>query len=162
PATARMREVRAAGHECGIHAWDHVDWHDRAPDMSPEEIEEVVAKAHARFETIFGVRATLAAAPGWTATAATVQVEEAHGIRVSSNTRDGKPFYPLRADGRPSATFEIPTTLPTLDEILALDELAGARREEIVERTRHVFAHPGPHVHSIHTEIEGGRALGPL
>jgi peptidoglycan/xylan/chitin deacetylase (PgdA/CDA1 family) len=164
PAIARMREVQAAGHECGIHGWDHVDWHDRAPEMSPEEIESVVAKAHARFETIFGARATLSAAPGWTATAATVEADAAHGIRISSNTRGGRPFHALRPDGRPVATLEMPSTLPTLDELLALDEFGAgeAARERTVAHLRDLVRRGGPHVHSIHTEIEGGRALAPL
>ena len=51
---ARMREAAAAGHSVGIHAWDHVDWHDRLPRMSREEIEAVVSKEHARFLEIFG------------------------------------------------------------------------------------------------------------
>jgi peptidoglycan/xylan/chitin deacetylase (PgdA/CDA1 family) len=156
---ARMREAQAAGHEVGIHAWDHVDWHDRAADMDRREVESVVGRTHARFETIFGEKATLSAAPGWTATARTVEVEEAHGIRVSSNTRDGAPFYALHEDGRPSATLEVPSTLPTLDELLALDEYAGARREATVRALVDAVRSGGPHVHSIHTEIEGGRAL---
>ena len=31
---ARMREAAAAGHSVGIHAWDHIDWHDHLPAMS--------------------------------------------------------------------------------------------------------------------------------
>jgi peptidoglycan/xylan/chitin deacetylase (PgdA/CDA1 family) len=163
-AIARMREVKAAGHECGIHAWDHVDWHDRAPEMTRAEIERVVARSHARFETIFGEHATLSAAPGWTATAATVEADAAHGIHISSNTRGGAPFHALRPDGRPVATLEVPSTLPTLDELLALDEFGSseAARLRTVEHLVGLVRDAGPHVHSIHTEIEGGRALAPL
>jgi peptidoglycan/xylan/chitin deacetylase (PgdA/CDA1 family) len=164
PAIARMREVRAAGHECGIHAWDHVDWHDRAAKMRREEIEGIVTKCHVRFEEVFGEKATLAAAPGWTATPLTVEIEAAHGIRVTSNTRDGGPFHPLMSDGRPAPVLEIPSTLPTLDELLAFDEFAGsdAARGKTVAHLRELVRKGGPHVHSIHTEIEGGRALHPL
>jgi len=163
-AVARMREAKAAGHECGIHAWDHVDWHDRAATMARAEIEEIVDRSHARFEAIFGEPAALSAAPGWTATPLTVEVEAAHGIRVSSNTRGGAPFHALRPDGKPAATLEVPSTLPTLDELLALDEFGAgeAARERTVAHLAEAARTGGPHVHSIHTEIEGGRALGPL
>lgn len=165
PEAARaMREAQAAGHECGIHAWDHVDWHDRLPGMDRAEIEDIVRWTHVRFERIFGERALLSAAPGWTATPLSVEVEESHGIAITSNTRGGGPFYALRSDGRASAALEMPTTLPTLDELLALDAYAGsdAAREKTVDVLREAVKAGGPHVHSIHTEIEGGRALHAL
>ncbi len=73
---ARMREAAQAGHSVGIHAWDHIDWHDRLPAMTREEIEGVVAKEHARFLEIFGAPAAFQAAPGWTATPLSVEVQE--------------------------------------------------------------------------------------
>jgi undecaprenyl phosphate-alpha-L-ara4FN deformylase len=172
---ARMREAAAAGHAVGIHAWDHVDWHDRLPKMEREEIEAIVAKEHARFLEIFGKPALFQAAPGWTATPLSVEVQEAHGIIASSDTRGGEPFFPLRADGKPSRILEIPSTLPTLDELLALHGGAGARetvckflrvrmREGASGEGGAEMAAPGAHrpavdVHSIHTEIEGGAAF---
>ena len=120
-----MREVKSAGHECGIHAWDHVDWHDRLPAMRREEVSEIFARAASRFEEIFGERARVAGAPGWTATPLSVEAYEASGIEISSDSRGGGPFRPLRPDGTPSKILEIPSTLPTLDELLALP-LPGA------------------------------------
>ncbi len=161
-AVLRMREAAAAGHECGIHAWDHVDWHDRLPRMSPGEVEETVAKEHARFREVFGVPAKVAAAPGWTATAASVAAHERHGVEALSDTRGGSPFHPLRPDGTPSSILELPSTLPTLDELLAWDEFAGsdgAREGTVGYLARAVREAPGLHVHSTHTEIEGGRAM---
>ena len=170
---ARMREAAAAGHAVGIHAWDHIDWHDRLPKMARGEIEEVVAKEHARFLEIFGKPAMLQAAPGWTATPLSVEVQEAHGVVATSDTRGGGPFFPLRADGAPSRVLEIPSTLPTLDELLAVP-LPGAGsqverackflRKEVSkglaagdgEAARAAGAPYPAHVHSIHTEIEGG------
>ena len=121
----RMREAAAAGHATGIHAWDHVDWHDRLPKMTRAEIEDVVAKEHERFAEIFGKSARLQAAPGWTATPLSVEVQEAHGVVATSDTRGGEPFFPVRTDGTPSKVLEIPSTLPTLDELLAV-ALPGA------------------------------------
>jgi len=170
---ARMREAASAGHAVGIHAWDHIDWHDRLPRMARPEIEEVVAKEHARFLEIFGKPAALQAAPGWTATPLSVEVQEAHGVVATSDTRGGGPFFPIRADGAPSKVLEIPSTLPTLDELLAVP-LPGAGsqverackllRKEVCkgleagdgEAARAAGATFPAHVHSIHTEIEGG------
>ena len=173
---ARMREAAAAGHAVGIHAWDHIDWHDRLPKMTRLEIEGVVAKEHARFIEIFGRPATLQAAPGWTATPLSVEVQEAHGVVATSDTRGGEPFFPMRADGTPSKVLEIPSTLPTLDELLALSlPGTGSQREKVCKFLRMgmqeskvaggggaVRAAGGglpAHVHSIHTEIEGATSF---
>jgi undecaprenyl phosphate-alpha-L-ara4FN deformylase len=168
-----MCEAAAAGHAVGIHAWDHVDWHDRLPNMTRVEIEEVVAKEHARFAEIFGKPARFQAAPGWSATPLSVEVQEAHGLVATSDTRGGEPFFPIRADGTPSKVLEIPSTLPTLDELLAVT-LPGAGsqverackflRREVSEglaagdgeAARAAGATFPVHIHSIHTEIEGG------
>jgi undecaprenyl phosphate-alpha-L-ara4FN deformylase len=173
---ARMREAAKAGHSVGIHAWDHIDWHDHLPRMSREEIEAVVAKEHARFLEIFGAPAAFQAAPGWTATPLSVEVQEAHGILATSDTRGGGPFHALRADGTPSRVLEIPSTLPTLDELLALS-LPGdgtqaerackfLRMETGREAAGDGDARPATaasaeplHVHSIHTEIEGATSF---
>jgi peptidoglycan/xylan/chitin deacetylase (PgdA/CDA1 family) len=164
-AVAAMRAVAAAGHECGIHAWDHVDWHDRLPRMDEAEVRGTVGRCHARFREIFGVPALVSAAPGWTATAASVAAQEAMGIEACSDTRGGPPFRPLLADGRPARLVEIPSTLPTLDELLAFDEFgvsAAAREGTVGHLCRLVSESGGLHVHSIHTEIEGGKALHAL
>jgi peptidoglycan/xylan/chitin deacetylase (PgdA/CDA1 family) len=175
---ARMREAAALGHDVGIHAWDHVDWHDRLPAMTRGEIEEIVAREHARFAEIFGRPARFQAAPGWTATPLSVEVQEAHGVVATSDTRGRGPFFPIRADGTASEVLEIPTTLPTLDELLAVAlPGAGTQIERACKFLRRGMwegaagdagaesAAPTPgraadraaiEVHSIHTEIEGG------
>jgi len=167
---ARMREAAAAGHAVGIHAWDHVDWHDRLPKMTRVEIEEIVAKEHARFVEIFGDPARFQAAPGWSATPLSVEVQEAHGLVATSDTRGGEPFFPIRADGTPSKVLEIPSTLPTLDELLAVplpgegsqvERACKFLRREVseglaAEGDGAPLSASACHVHSIHTEIEGG------
>lgn len=164
-AVAAMWAVKAAGHELGIHAWDHVDWHDRLPSMGRAEVERIVGLEHARFLEIFGEPATTVAAPGWTATPLSVEAHEARGVRVSSDSRGGTPFHPLRSDGTPSSILEVPSTLPTLDELLALDAFGGspAARERTGPHLLDLIRQGGgPAVHSIHTEIEGGKAMHAL
>ena len=157
----RMREAAAAGHAVGIHAWDHVDWHDRLPKMTRDEIENVVANEHGRFAEIFGKPARFQAAPGWTATPLSVEVQEAHGVVATSDTRGGEPFFPIRADGTPSKVLEIPSTLPTLDELLAIHRGADARETicKILRMRMRKGAQATLDVHSIHTEIEGAASF---
>lgn len=162
-AVLRMREVAAAGHECGVHAWDHVDWHDRLPGMDRTEVFETFGRAADRFAEIFGRPAEVAGAPGWTASGLSVEAYESRGIRVASDTRGGTPFRPLRADGTVSSLVEVPSTLPTLDELLAFDEFRGKKSDGTIDHLRRAVSEaPGASVHSVHTEIEGGRAFAGL
>ncbi len=177
-AVRRMREASAAGHAVGIHAWDHVDWHDRLPSMPPDEVFATFGRAAGRFADIFGQKARLAAAPGWAANPFSVEAYEAHGIEVSSDTRGGGPFHPILADGKASKVLEVPSTLPTLDELLAVplpgggsqveracESLRTRMREDESDAPRGASAEPATdqagrlHVHSIHAEIEGGPAF---
>jgi peptidoglycan/xylan/chitin deacetylase (PgdA/CDA1 family) len=162
-AVLRMREAAAAGHECGVHAWDHVDWHDRLPRMERSEVFGTFGRAAERFAEIFGRAAEVAGAPGWTANGLSVEAYEASGIRIASDTRGGSPFRPLRADGTPSSLVEVPSTLPTLDELLAFEEFRGERRDGTIDHLRRAVREArGVSVHSVHTEIEGGRAFAGL
>ncbi|MEP7132373.1 MAG: polysaccharide deacetylase family protein [Acidobacteriota bacterium] len=145
-----IRSVADAGHETGVHGWDHVGWHDGLDRWPEEKIRQHVDRAHAEYRRIFGTAATSSAAPGWTANAQSLDVESERGLLFTSNSRGGSPFFP-RAGGRTFATLEIPSTLPTLDETLAWDDLPhDAARRDFYRR-----AMRGTEVHTIHTEVEG-------
>lgn len=150
-----IRSVGDAGHEVGVHGWDHVRWHDRLDKLSEPQIEADVERAHEVFEEIFRRKARCSAAPGWHATAVSLAVQEKRGLLYASDTRGGAPFFP-EAGGRRFATLEIPTTLPTWDEVLGTPEL----KEEKALVGHYDGLVRGTEVHSIHTEVEGTALLG--
>ncbi len=150
-----MRAAAKAGHETGVHGWDHVGWHDRLDRMSAEDIARDYGRAHAEYLRILGTPARAAAAPGWTVNARSLAVEEERSLSFTSNTRGGAPFFP-RAGGRVFRTLEIPTTLPTLDETLAWPNLSGDEDQRSFFRA----AARGTDVHTIHTEVEGRSKAG--
>ena len=151
-----IRSVGDAGHDVGVHGWDHIRWHDRAARMRADEAERDYGAAHAEFARIFGRRALASAAPGWQAGVGTLFVQDEYALDYASNTRLGAPFHPT-AGGITFHTLEIPTTLPTWDETYNADGWgAGA---ELIARYR--AAVQGTEVHSIHTEVEA-TALMPL
>src|SRR5262249_16050752 len=115
---AEIRSVAEAGHETGVHAWDHVGWHDKLDRLPDEKIREQIGLAHAAYERIFGRSRQASAAAGWMVNARSLALEAERSLLFTSNTRLGRPFFPI-IDGKPSRTLEIPTTLPTLDETLA-------------------------------------------
>ena len=151
----QMRAAAAAGHETGVHGWDHVGWHDRLDRMSLEEIRADYGRAHAEYLRIFGMPARISAAPGWTANARSLAVQEERSLLYTSDTRRGPPFFPA-AGGKTFRTLEIPTTLPTLDETLAWPTL----RSDADQRTFFREAARGTQVHTLHAEIEGRSKAG--
>jgi undecaprenyl phosphate-alpha-L-ara4FN deformylase len=149
-----MQAVARAGHETGVHGWDHVGWHDHADRWSVEKIREDYGKAHEEHRRIFGTAARASAAPGWTANEKTAAVEAERDLLYTSNTRGGAPFFPS-ARGRVFRTLELPSTLPTLDETLSWPELATDedQRRYFREAVR------ATEVHTIHVEVEGRSKL---
>ena len=155
-AEAGRREilsVAGAGHETGVHAWDHVGWQDRLDAWGEGRIAAEYGKLHEAYRAIFGAAAACSAAPGWTVNDRYLAVREGYPLLYTSDTRQGRPFLPVFG-GRTSAIPEIPSTLPTLDERL------GDPRFPTPEDLRAHFAvlpsEGEDVVHTIHTEVEGG------
>jgi peptidoglycan/xylan/chitin deacetylase (PgdA/CDA1 family) len=149
-----IRSVGQAGHETGVHGWDHVRWQDGLDRMSLEAVRSEYGRAHAEYLRLFGHSARMSAAPGWTVSPRSLEVQEERALLFTSDTRGGAPFFPA-AGNRVFRTLEIPTTLPTLDEVLAWPHLGSddARRWMY----RKALGEPDAFaIHTIHTEIEGG------
>ncbi|HEY6050888.1 MAG TPA: 4-deoxy-4-formamido-L-arabinose-phosphoundecaprenol deformylase, partial [Thermoanaerobaculia bacterium] len=149
---AQIRSCRLAGHDTGVHGWDHVGWHDGLDRWDSARIRAEAVRAHEEYLRILGVPAESSAAPGWTANARSLEFEETCNLRFTSNSRGGTPFFPSVA-GRRFTTLEVPSTLPTLDETLAWDALrAGGDGAQLAFYRDAVR---GTEVHTLHTEVEG-------
>jgi peptidoglycan/xylan/chitin deacetylase (PgdA/CDA1 family) len=147
----QMRMVEQQGHEAGIHCWDHVRWHDYLPRFSRTEVAGELECAANLFGEIFGHRALSIAAPGWTVSPDSLELQDAMGLSYCSDSRGSHPFYPVMA-GRRYATLQIPTTLPTADEILGQN---GVTAENLPEYYLGSLK-AGLNVLTIHAELEGG------
>jgi len=146
-----LQSVHSRGHEVGIHCWDHVYWHDRLPEMPVEKVQAEFDKAGRLFFEIFRFRSETTAAPGWTVSLTSLQVQDAMSLKYCSDSRGRTPFYPV-VRGKQYSTLQIPTTLPTMDELLGTD---GITTETINDHYLS-FVSPGLNVHTIHAELEGG------
>ncbi len=145
-----MRKTEEMGHEVGIHCWDHVRWHDLLPAMKKEEVAKEMRQADSAFRKIFGEQAQTTAAAGWTVSADSLELQDGMSLRYCSDARGSFPFYPV-FDGLPFETLQIPSTLPTMDELLGLD---GVTPENINDRYLAAIGR-GLTVHTIHAELEG-------
>ncbi|MDD2338403.1 MAG: 4-deoxy-4-formamido-L-arabinose-phosphoundecaprenol deformylase [Geobacteraceae bacterium] len=146
-----LQSAFAKGHEVGIHCWDHVYWHDTLPKMSLDKVQGEFDKAGHKFHEIFGCRAETTAAPGWTVSPASLKAQDSMALRYCSDSRGDSPFYPV-VEGKLYSTLQIPTTLPTMDELLGADGISpGSVNDHYLSLIK-----PGLNVHTIHAELEGG------
>ncbi|MEZ0229444.1 MAG: polysaccharide deacetylase family protein [Planctomycetota bacterium] len=153
-----LREIEVAGHEVGLHAWDHVRWQDALPRMTPHEVRDELAQGFAAFERVYGKRPRSIAAPGWVCSDEHLLAQDALGLDYASDGRGTEPFV-ARVGETELATVQVATTLPTVDELLGLD---GTTAETINEKI--LAAAPGgrDEVYVLHTEVEGRGFLGPF
>lgn len=148
---AIMRQVREQGFEVGVHTWDHIFWQDHVQTLPAERVLAEVARAAATFEEVFGHAPQGAGAAGWQACKASLQAYDKLGFRYASDCRGSRPFRP-RVDGYVARTPQIPTTLPTLDEVLGRDNM----NLEGFTRLLLDSMQDGLNVLTIHAELEGG------
>src|SRR5262249_44991179 len=120
----RMKAAARAGHEVGVHAWDHVGWHDHIDRWPVEKIREESTRAHEEHRQIFGGRARSRAAAGGACTAKSPAVGAERGLPSRSTPRCGPPFFPPGA-GRVFEPLETPPPLPPRDETLPWPEAAS-------------------------------------
>jgi peptidoglycan/xylan/chitin deacetylase (PgdA/CDA1 family) len=146
----QLRSVQQAGHEVGIHCWDHVKWHDYLSRFPKQTTFRELDQARTMFEGIFGGRARTTAAPGWTVSADSLEIQDSMGLSHCSDARGVGPFFPIMA-GRRFSTLQIPTTWPTMDELLGEN---GITPETINDHYLRLLK-PGLNVHTIHAELEG-------
>lgn len=144
-----------AGHEVGIHCYDHIDWQDNLAKMAPKKVFTEFAKARTEFERIFSFAAKTAGAAGWQANANSLAAYDAAGLLYGSDARGRSPFFPQIED-TVYKTLQIPTSLPTLDELLGrpaypLESLSDFYLNQLVEGQ--------PNVLTIHAELEGMKYL---
>ncbi|MDE3011424.1 MAG: 4-deoxy-4-formamido-L-arabinose-phosphoundecaprenol deformylase, partial [Pseudomonadota bacterium] len=110
-----------------------------------------------RFTEIFGRAAPTHGAAGWQMNAHALRWLQDAGIRYASDCRGQQPFLPV-VRGEALSCVQLPTTLPTLDELIGLDGLTSANV------ARHLLgltqaAPPTGHVFTLHAELEGMKLL---
>jgi len=150
-----LQEIKRQGFEVGIHAYDHQKWQDGVTSMPELEIATEFNKAIEEFKRIFGISAIGAASPGWQANAKTLQVYDDAKLIYGSDCRGLSPFFPKIGD-TVYKTLQIPTTLPTLDELLGREEFP---LDNIIKHYVSLLEPNALNVLTLHPEIEGMKYL---
>ncbi|HJU71391.1 MAG TPA: polysaccharide deacetylase family protein [Paucimonas sp.] len=168
-----MRAVRHAGFECGIHTWDHVAWQDHVRQRDAAWTERQMQRAFDRFIDIFGTPPQTHGAAGWQMNPHAFAQLDAFGFTYASDSRaqlmengalsnpDIGP-YRLSASGKIFSCIQLPTTLPTLDELLGRTvEGTVIDLANIAAAILRLTAQPRNHVFTLHAELEGQK-LAPI
>lgn len=157
---ALMRSVAGAGFEVGIHTWDHIKWQDHVATQGAAWTRQEMQKAVERFIDIFGTAPRTHGAAGWQMNAAAYAIEKELQFDYASDCRGKTPFLPVDEQGIPCGVPQLPTTLPTLDELIGLNGVTAANvHDTLLALTQSVSGH---HVYTLHAELEGLRLLEPF
>lgn len=150
-----LRSVRNAGFEVGIHCYDHVRWQDYVSGKDAAWTRREMQRAVDRFIEIFGVAPKAHAAAGWQMNRHALRLTQLLGFEYSSDTRGTRPFIPTW-DAEIINCPQLPTTLPTLDEVINHN---GVTLENVVSYMLRLTATPPAtgHVFTLHAELEGGK-----
>jgi peptidoglycan/xylan/chitin deacetylase (PgdA/CDA1 family) len=150
-----LRAIPAAGHELAMHGYDHRRWQDRLRWMREPEVRAEMTRALQAYDRVMGRRPQGSGAPGWQCGPSSLRLLEEFGLAYASDTRGRHPFYPSLGGAR-LHTLQLPTTLPTLDEVVGLE---GTDAEGFLALVgRGLQRDPWP-VLTLHAEMEGRRYL---
>ncbi len=148
-----MLAVADAGHEIGLMGFDAGTWRKQAAFANADWTSHQLALGMETFGQLLGHTPNRFAAPGWQVNAHLLAMEERLEFRYASDVRGKFPFLPS-LHNVVSRCPQIPTTLPTLSEMLAQDEIELEKMHEyLYAESCHVL--PFGHVYSANAESEG-------
>ena len=153
-----MLDTRDAGFETGIHTWDHIRWQDGVAGADAAWTRAEMQRACDRYTDIFGTPPLAHGAAGWQMNVHALRLTQRLGFEYCSDGRGTHPHLPVW-NGELIRCPQLPTTLPTLDELIGRDGITETNvAAHLLERTKRPAA---AHVYTLHAELEGMR-LAPV
>ncbi len=153
--TSIMKATRDAGFETAIHCWDHVKWQDGVEKANATWTEIEMRRAHERYVEIFDSASPGHGAAGWQMNAHALRLTQRLGYRWASDCRGTHPFVPVW-NGEVVHCPQLPTTLPTLDELIGTDDITSENvHESLLRASSPIGRAPQDHVFTLHAELEG-------
>lgn len=150
---AAIRSAAGAGHEIGVHAWDHYRWQATADRMTETEARDQLTMAFETLSDLIGRAPDCSAAPGWKCTDAILRAKDAFAFKYNSDCRgNGGAFLPV-VDGRRLGTPQLPVGIPTYDELVGRE---GITRRNYNRRLLDRIVAGDARLLNIHAEVEGG------
>ncbi len=146
-----IRSTSEAGHEIGLHTWDHHAWQAHINEMSREDIQRSLKQGFDLLERITGKPPVCSAVPGWKCNNLALEEKDRFPFVYNSDCRGENIFFPMIGGCRLSQP-QIPVTLPTYDELIGRNGISDKNyNESIMSR----LDPDGLNVLTIHAEVEG-------
>ncbi|MBF0298880.1 MAG: 4-deoxy-4-formamido-L-arabinose-phosphoundecaprenol deformylase [Oligoflexia bacterium] len=115
-----MNEVAQNNFEVGIHTYNHIKWQDYVTNKNYDWTKKEMDLAAGEFALVFKEMSKTHAAAGWQINDHAIKIENSMKFDYCSDTRGKTPFLPI-IEGKLINCPQIPTTLPTLDELIGVN-----------------------------------------
>jgi len=146
-----IRETADAGHEVGLHAWDHHAWQAHIDDMDSEAIYNWLNKGVTLLTQILGKPPDCSAAPGWKCNELVLEQKCKFRFHYNSDCRGESVFYPV-INNIELLQPQVPVTLPTYDELVGRN---GITNDNYNDYLLSLMIPDRLNVLTIHAEAEG-------
>jgi undecaprenyl phosphate-alpha-L-ara4FN deformylase len=146
-----IRAAVDAGHECGLHAWDHHAWQARIERMDGQSVRAELEKGFEMLSKITGRPPVCSASPGWKCNDIVLKEKLGFPFVYNSDCRGEGVFRPL-VDGEALQQPQIPVSLPTYDEVVGRN---GISDENYNDHVLSLARADAANVLTIHAECEG-------
>ncbi len=146
-----IRDTARAGHEVGLHAWDHHDWQMHIDRMDADAIRLSLDHGVEMLSRLLGHPPTCSAVPGWKCNDRVLKEKADFAFRYNSDCRGDSIFRPV-VDGQELPQPQIPVTLPTYDEVIGRD---GISNDNYNDYMLGLLRPDSLNVLTIHAEVEG-------
>jgi len=156
-AANTMRAVRDSGFETGVRAFDQIEWQQHIARRNSQWVGQQMSMARSRYEHIFAEAPRVHGAAGWQMNRNAYRLTQRLDFAYSSDTRGTHPFIPV-FQAEVISCPQLPTTLPTLDELVGRD---GVNRNNVVQHVLGLTQDPrsSGHVFTASAAVEGLKLL---
>ncbi len=146
-----IRATTDAGHEIGLHAWDHHAWQAHIDNMDSEAIYDSLNKGVTLLTQILGKPPDCSAVPGWKSNDLVLKEKSKFPFRYNSDCRGDSVFYPV-INNRELLQPQVPVTLPTYDELVGRN---GITNDNYNDHLLSLMTPDRLNVLTVHAEAEG-------
>lgn len=150
-----LRQTHEAGFEIGLLGWDNRQWVSRIDGANAAWTARQMEMAQAAGQKTLGCAPLLFAAPGWRTNIYALRLTQRLGFSCASDTRGHRPYLPVW-NGEIVRCPQIPVTLPTLDEMVAIDDPGN-----VGQRLLALTATPPPHDHVFSLRLDPAITAAP-
>lgn len=140
-----------AGHEIGLHAWDHHAWQVHIDAMDSGAIYRSLKRGVELLTSILGRPPVCSAVPGWKCNDLTLMQKTKFPFTYNSDCRGECVFRPL-VGGEELSQPQIPVTLPTYDEVIGRNGISCSNYNDYIIS---LIKPDKLNILTIHAEVEG-------